>query len=58
MDQYKRKRVGTLRLLLDIVKGGRPADALKAATYAIALEEGPVVAMPIADTPEEILDEL
>ena len=41
---YILKRVAVLKLLLDIVKGGRPDDALKASAYACALEQGPAYA--------------
>jgi hypothetical protein len=36
---HAEKRAGTLHLLLDIVKGGRPHDAMVAASFAHALEE-------------------
>jgi hypothetical protein len=54
---HNKKRVATLRLLLDIVRGGRPEDALKAAGFAIALEENPIVALPCADCPPNLFDE-
>ena len=41
-ELHKSKRLATLNLLLDIVKGGRPDDALTAAGYAVALEEHPI----------------
>jgi hypothetical protein len=43
-ELYKAKRMSALQLLLDIVKGGRPEDALSAATFAIAMEEDPIMA--------------
>ena len=38
---YKAKRLSALRLLLDVVKEGRPQEALSAAAFATAMEEDP-----------------
>jgi hypothetical protein len=45
-EAYKSKPVATLELLLVIVKGARPEDAIKARTLAIALAIGPSAAVP------------
>jgi hypothetical protein len=50
-------RVGTLRILADIVKGGRPRDALVAMCYVIALEESPAVAALYAAISQELIDQ-
>jgi len=52
------KRAGTLSFLLDVVRGGHPADAQTAASIAVALETTPVEAIPIADTSLEAFDEI
>jgi hypothetical protein len=53
---HKQKRVATLRLLLEITRGGRPEDALAAVAYAVALEEDPVVAVGYVDYPLAWID--
>jgi hypothetical protein len=55
---YRLKRVDSLRLLLDIVKGGRPEDALSAAAFAVALEENPQSAAFYARSPKDTFDEV
>jgi hypothetical protein len=54
---YKAKRLPSLRLLLDIVKGGRPQDALSAAAFATAMEENPMRAAACATKSKEDFDE-
>jgi hypothetical protein len=49
LELYKKDRSGTIRLLLSIVRGGRPDDALAAGVTALALEEGPVYALCLLD---------
>jgi len=56
VELHKKKRVATLKLLLEIVKGGRPDDALLATGYAVALEEDPIRAVPLADYPVDSVD--
>ena len=41
MAIHKNKRIETLKLLLEIVKGGRPEDARAAGATALALEDPP-----------------
>jgi hypothetical protein len=50
------KRVAVLILLLDVIKGARPQDALAAAAYAIALEESPIRAAFYVDSSNEDFD--
>jgi hypothetical protein len=57
IEFHNKKRIATLRLLLDIVRGGRPEDALTAAGFAIALEENPIAALPCAYCPPNLFDE-
>lgn len=54
---YKMKRIATLRLLLDIVKGGAPKDSVLAAAYAIALEDNPCTASLYAYYDLELVDD-
>jgi hypothetical protein len=56
VELHKKKRVGTIKLLLDIVKGGKPKDALAAGVTAYALEEGPVYAICLLDGTSESFD--
>jgi hypothetical protein len=49
MTLHKVKRVAVIKLLLEIARGGRPKDALTAGIMAIALEEGPLDAVPLLD---------
>src|SRR5580765_7107274 len=57
LELYEKKRLAVLQVLLDIVKGGRPEDALTAAGYAIALEESPSTAVFCAETKPVRVDE-
>jgi hypothetical protein len=56
-ELHKKKRVATLRLLLEIVRGGRPEDALTAAGWAVALEEGGFAAVAFFDWPAHLFDD-
>ncbi len=56
LELHKNKRIGTLKLLLDIVKGGRPTDAISAGVTAVALERSPVMAAAMGDISPESLD--
>src|SRR5262249_37401242 len=56
LELHKKKRLGVIRLLFDIVKGGRPVDALTSAGFSIALEENPVSALVGVDAPPELVD--
>lgn len=56
-ELHKRKRLPTLRILLVIVKGGRPNDAVLAASYIVALEMNPVTALMYAHYPLNNVDE-
>jgi hypothetical protein len=49
VELHKNRPVGTIRLLLEIVKGGRPTDARAAGVTGLALEEGPAYAVFWAD---------
>ncbi|MBI3409132.1 MAG: hypothetical protein HY040_12365 [Planctomycetes bacterium] len=42
---HNEKRIATLSLLLDIIRGGRQGDCLSAAGYAMALEGDPMTAL-------------
>jgi hypothetical protein len=55
-EVYKKKPIPTLKLLLDIVRGGRPEDALTAMAYAVSLEEDPAIATVFVDYPKALLD--
>jgi hypothetical protein len=46
---HDNNRIATLLLLLDIIRGGNPHDAIAAAAIATALEDNPFVAVLIAD---------
>jgi hypothetical protein len=56
IELHQKKRVATLRLLLDIVRGGRAKDALAAAVTAVALEEGPDYAVFFLHVPLDAFD--
>jgi hypothetical protein len=56
-DIYAKNRIESLELLLDIVKGARPKDALLAAAYAIALEDDIGGGAFIARYPTDKFDE-
>jgi hypothetical protein len=56
-ELHKKKRVPTLHLLLEIVKGGRPVDAVAATAYVVALEENPLAAAPYATYPFDMVDD-
>jgi hypothetical protein len=56
IELHKTKRIATLLLLKDIVKGARPIDARSAAAVAIALEDGPVTGAFLADAPLDLFD--
>lgn len=58
VDLHSKKRLATLALLLDIVKGGAPPDALAAAGFAIALEDSPIAALSCVDCTSTAFDEL
>jgi len=57
-NAYKKKPLATLQLLLDIVKGGRPADAVSAAAFAVALADNPfgatTIASPLPKSDDEV----
>lgn len=55
---HKANRVATLKLLLDIVRGGNPRDVHRAVAVAVALEEGPERAEPYAYSKEKIVDDI
>jgi hypothetical protein len=54
---YKAKRLPALRLLLDIVRTGSAHDALSAAAFATAMEEGPIRAAFCAHQSRDDFDE-
>ena len=58
VELHRKKRVATLKLLLEIVRGGRPEDSLAATAFAVTLEINPVAAVPLVYYPAELLDEL
>lgn len=43
-ELHKKKRIAVLKLLLDIVKGGRASDGISAAAFVTALEGEPELA--------------
>src|SRR5262249_35768056 len=45
IELHKKKRIGTIKLLLEIVKEGTPRDARAAGVTALALEEDPAYAL-------------
>lgn len=53
---HKKKRMGTLSLLRDIVKGGRPVDALAAAAFAFALKDNQILALLCVDSDPNTFD--
>jgi hypothetical protein len=55
-EAHKTNRAETIGILYDIVKGGRPADAVKALSFMVALEKGPVEAALESDYPVEYVD--
>jgi hypothetical protein len=58
VELHKKKRTATIKLLLQIVRGGRPADARAAGVTALALEEGPVYPLPFADESLDSFDKV
>jgi hypothetical protein len=56
VELHKKNPLGTLTLLLEIVKGASPKDALTAACFAIALEEDPFAAVICADFGSDAID--
>jgi hypothetical protein len=48
-ELHKKKRLGTIRLLLEIVKCGKPKDSTAAAVTAMALEDDPAYAALFGD---------
>jgi hypothetical protein len=58
VELHQRKRIATIKLLLEIVKGGRPIDSRAAAGMALALEEGPDYAVIIADMSLDSFDKV
>jgi hypothetical protein len=54
---HRQKRLSTLHLLLDIIRGGRAHDALVAAGFAHALEENIAIGALVARYPHDKVDD-
>jgi hypothetical protein len=58
VELHKKKRIATLTLLIDIVIGARPQDALAAGGFAMALEGHPGYALYLCyHCPPDLVDE-
>lgn len=58
LEIHRKYRIPTLKLLRDIVKGGRPQDARKAVATALSLELGANVGVELSTIPLESIDKV
>lgn len=53
---YQKKPDATLSLLHEIVKGGRPGDALAAIAFGVSLVKGPQYGVPYTHMSDDLVD--